>query len=343
MLLLPLQFAVRAAQLPRRCPAMIAVAFLSLLFWSGASSALAQTQIEYVGVEVGVVGTGYAVQNWSDPNVPKAFNTGSAEVYGTAGYCQIRPMAWDPGTNSIFSPAPDGNDLGITQEPDPSLYSPPAFLGSLLGGVGNFANFPGYQPYLAPDGTSVVRQGALSVSVSQGPFDSPVGTNASYVGVPMQFTVANAASFRLGVAVDSVGTGLYAPDYVSVFSTATGTVFSAALVRDGTPEMVFFDITAQPDDTFIVGLWQNATTQSVATMSLVTVDSLSSAMPVLSYSAQGGNFLLSWPPETVGWTLESTGDLMFSNSWAAVSGVTNNSVSVPLSILRQFFRLRENP
>jgi hypothetical protein len=188
----------------------------------------------------------------------------------------------------------------------------------------------------------VVRQGALSVSVNQGPFDSPVGTNASYVGVPMQFTVANAASFRLGLAVDSVGTGLYAPDYVSVFSTATGTVFSTALVRDGTPEMVFFDITAQPGDTFIVGLWQNATTQSVATMSLVTVDSLASAMPVLSYSAQGGNFLLSWPPETVGWTLESTTSLELAGSWIPVPGVVDNSASVPMTISKSFFRLRQN-
>jgi hypothetical protein len=107
--------------------------------------------------------------------------------------------------------------------------------------------------------------------------------------------------------------------------------------------MVFFDVTAQAGDTFIVGLWQNEGTQSVATLSLLTVDPLSSAMPVLSYSAEGGNFILSWPPETVGWTLESTTDLVLANSWTAVPGVNNNSVSVPMTISREFFRLRENP
>lgn len=307
------------------------------------TDSLSQTQIQFVGTEIGIQANSYPVQNWSDPNVPKAFNTGSSEVYGTAGYCQIRPMPWDPGASQIFESAVDDNDLGVTASPDPSLYSPPAFLGSLAGGAGSFANFPGYQPYLAPDGTSVVRQGALSVSVNDGPYNSPAGGNASRVGVAVQFTVATAASFRFGVAVDSVGTGVYAPDYVSVFNAATGTVFSTALARDGTPEMVFFDVTAQAGDIFIVGLWQDDGTQSVATLSLLTVDPLSSAMPVLSYSAEGGNLILSWPPETVGWTLESTTDLMLSNSWAAVPGVNNNSVSVPMTIFREFFRLRENP
>jgi hypothetical protein len=311
--------------------------------WLMATDSLSQTQIQFVGTEIGILANSYPVQNWSDPSVPKAFNTGASEVYGTAGYCQIRPMPWDPGTNNISSAAPDDNDLGVTASPDPSLYSPPSFLGSLSGGAGSFVNFQGYQPYLAPDGTSIVRQGALSISVNDGPYNSPAGDNASRVGVPVQFTVATAASFRLGIAVDSVGTGLYAPDYVSVFSAASGTVFSTALVRDGTPEMVFFDVTAQAGDTFIVGLWQNDGTQSVATLSLLTVDPLSSAMPVLSYSAEGGNFILSWPPETVGWTLESTTDLVLANSWTAVPGVNNNSVSVPMTISREFFRLRENP
>lgn len=315
----------------------------SSLSWMTATDSLSQTEVQFVGTEVGIQANSYPVQNWSDPNSPKAFNTGSSEVYGTAGYCQIRPMPWDPGASNISSPAPAGNDLGVTEQPDPSLYLPPVFLGSLSGGAGTFVNYQGYQPYLAPDGTSVVRQGALSVPVNQGPYNSPAGDNASRVGVVAQFTVATAASFRLGIAVDSVGTGSYAPNYISVFSTATGTVFSTALIRDGTPEMAFFDLTAQAGDTFIVGLWQNDGTQSVAALSLLTVDPLSSAMPVLSYSAEGGSFILSWPTETVGWTLESTTDLMLSNSWTDVPGVTNNSVSVPMTISREFFRLKEDP
>ena len=308
-----------------------------------AIESLSQTEVQFVGTEVGIQANSYPVQNWSDPNSPKAFNTGPSEVYGTAGYCQIRPMPWDPGASQIFESASAGNDLGATASLDPSLYSPPAVLGSLAGGAGSFVNFPGYQSYLAPDGTSVVRQGALSVPVSEGPYNSPAGDNASRVGVVAQFTVATAASFRLGIAVDSVGTGSYAPDYISVFSTATGTVFSTVLIRDGTPEMAFFDLTAQAGDTFIVGLWQNDGTQSVAALSLLTVDPLTSAMPVLSYSAEGGSFILSWPTETVGWTLESTTDLMLSNSWTDVPGVASNSISVPMTISREFFRLREDP
>ena len=166
-------------------------------------------------------------------------------IYGSGGYCQIRPITPEPDPLQYQYAAVLGNDLGVTEEPDPSLlFAPPVFWVAFhRGGAGSYVNYQGYSPYLAPDGTSVVRQGALSVPVSQGPYNSPAGDNASRVGVVAQFTVATAASFRLGIAVDSVGTGSYAPDYISVFSTATGTVFSTVLIRDGTPEMAFFDLT----------------------------------------------------------------------------------------------------
>ena len=34
---------------------------------------------------------------------------------------------------------------------------------------------------------------------------------------------------------------------------------------------------------------------------------------------------------------------MLSNSWTDVPGVTSNSVSVPMTISREFFRLKEDP
>ncbi len=311
-----------------------------------ASHGFSQVVIEYVGTEVGTQASGYSVQNWSNPGVPKTYDVGGSEVYGSGGYCQIRPMAWpepDPSIN-INTPVLEGNDLGINEEPDPSFYAPPDWLASIVGGAGSYVNYDGYSIYRGPDGQSLYRQGALSVAVSQGPYNSPAGDDASYLGQPLQFTVATAAKFRLGIAVDSVGDGAYAPDYVNVYHTATGTsVFSAVLTRDRIAELVLFDITAEAGDNFVVGLWQNNGTQSVAAVSLLTIDLLPGSIPELSYTVANGNFILSWPPATVGWTLESTMSLELQGSWTAVPGVVDNSVSVPMTISREFFRLKEDP
>ena len=311
-----------------------------------ASHGFSQVVIEYVGTEVGTDTSGYSVQNWSNPAVPKTYDVGGSEVYGSGGYCQIRPMAWpepDPSIN-INTPVLEGNDLGINEEPDPSFYAPPDWLASIVGGAGSYVNYDGYSIYRGPDGQSLYRQGALSVPVSQGPYNSPAGDDASYLGQPLQFTVATAAKFRLGIAVDSVGNGGYAPDYVNVYHTGTGTsVFSAVLTRDGIADLVLFDITAEAGDSFVVGLWQNNGTQSVAAVSLLTIDLLPGSIPELSYTVANGNFILSWPPATVGWTLESTMSLELQGSWTAVPGVVDNSVSVPMTISREFFRLKEDP
>jgi hypothetical protein len=230
--------------------------------------------VTYVGSELGSAGTGFAVQNWSNAGVSKLYDIGGTEKYGSAGYYQIRPVSpFDAGGGvSVSEVAISGNNLGTSSGSYPTLFSTPSFLSSITGGAGNFVNFDGYGIYRAPDGSALVRQGALSVPVNQGPFDSPAGANASYVGVPLEFTLNSLANFRLGLAVDSVASGLYSPNYVSLFSSSSGTVFSTALVRDGTADMVFFDVTGAVGDRFTVGLWQNTGTQSVATLSLVTFD-----------------------------------------------------------------------
>jgi len=313
----------------------------------GAVAALLQTAesstITYVGTETSD-GSSYPVHDWSNASVAKNYDSDGDNKYGTIGYLQIRPMLGEPAPATIGEAVGSGNDLGVTAETDPTLFSAPSFLSSISGGAGTYVNFAGYPNFRGPDGSSLYRQGALSVPVGQGPFDSPAGNNASRVGVPVQFTLGSAGRFRLGLVVDAVADGTYAPHYVSIFNSNTGTVFSPALNRNGNPDMVFFDITGDLGDTFIVGLWQNVGFQSVAPLSLITVDLLpDTAPPVLSYAIQGGNFVLSWPEETTGWTLESSTDLGDSDLWDPVPGVGGNSVSVPMTEPKNFFRLTKNP
>jgi len=237
-----------------------------------AQSASGQTiVVTYVGSETGLPGNQYSVQNWSNPGVAKAYDIGGSEVYGSAGYYQIRPTL-DSSPSNVSEAVGAANNLGILASPNPTLYSLPSFLSSATGDAGTFVNFGGYSTYRGPNGSTLYRQGALSVSVNNGPFDSPAGANASYFGTAMNFTLNASVSFRLGLAVDSVGSGNFAPNYVSIYNALIGGVFSEALTRDSNADMAFFDISGRSGDAFTVALWQNAGTQSVAALSLVTYD-----------------------------------------------------------------------
>ena len=238
---------------------------------------LMAVEVTYVGKEVSDGSSSYAVQNWSLTSVGKQFNTLSGqERYGTAGYYQIRPTL-NSSPQNISDVVPSGNDLGQTAGSEATLSYPPLFVSSITGGAGTLVNLDGYSTYLGSDGTTIYRQGGLSVSVGNGPNNSPAGENSGYFGEVLQFTLGTSAKFRIGLAVDSVGTanhgpGIYSPDYVSIYNNAIGSVFSTALTRDGNPDMVFFDIEGNAGDSFTVGLWQNTGSHSVAVLSLVTFD-----------------------------------------------------------------------
>ena len=227
--------------------------------------------VTYVGSETGLPANSYSVQNWSNPGVAKAYDIGGSEVYGSAGYYQIRPTP-NSSQSNVSEAVGGGNNLGILALSNPTLFSLPSFLSSATGDAGTFVNFGGYSLYRGPDGSALYRQGALSVAVNNGPFNSPAGQNASYFGTAMNFTLNSAVSFRLGLAVDSVGSGDYAPNYVGIYNALTGGIFSEALARDGNADMAFFDISGRSGDAFTVALWQNAGTQGVAALSLATYD-----------------------------------------------------------------------
>ena len=247
----------------------LALCFLSLGF-SFSELASAATVV-YVGSETGLPANGYSVQNWSNAGVAKAWNVSASEVYGSSGYIQIRPTSTVTPVRLEVS-AGAGNDFGVNESTNPSLLSKPNFIGPLTGSAGSFVNLGGYSTYRGPDGTSLVRQGALSVAVNEGPYNSPAGGNASRVGIAMSFTLNTSANFRLGLAVDSVGSRDYTPDYISISN-----VFSDAITRDGNADMIFFDIQGMSGDTFNVALWQNKDDQlggQAAALSLVTFDAI---------------------------------------------------------------------
>ena len=227
--------------------------------------------VTYVGSETGSAGNGYSVQNWSNAGVTKVYDIGGSEVYGSSGYVQIRP-----GPTDLYQGIGDNNNLGVGAATNPTLLSRPSFISSVTGGAGDFVNFGAYSTYRGPDGSSLYRQGALSVAANNGPY-TPDNNPASYFGIAMHFTVNAGSYFRVGFAVDSVGSGTYAPDYVSIYSGSTGTKISSLLTRDGSADMAFFDIDTRGDalsTNFDVALWQKSGTQSAAALSLATFDAI---------------------------------------------------------------------
>ena len=232
-----------------------------------------QSAVSYVGTETGSAGNGYSVQNWSNASVSKMYDV-DGEVYGSSGYIQIRPMPWDPGAANIGEATGSGNLLGTDASSNPSLSLMPSFVSSFTGGAGTFVNYGGYPIFRGPDGSLLYRQGALSVPVGNGPYDTPAGSNNGYFGVAFSFTINAPTSFRFGLTVDTAANGLYAPDYVGVYSARTGTVLSTQLNRDGNPDMAVFEIDALVNETFTVSVWQLAGTQSIAPFSLATFDAI---------------------------------------------------------------------
>ena len=228
--------------------------------------------ITSVGTELGQ-GAFYIVENWSNAGVAKTYDLNNTEKYGTAGYYQLLPNTGQ----AFIEGAAEGNDLGLTLATFPlplgqstTLYSTPVFLtGNPVGAAGNYVNFPGYSVYRAPNGVDLRQQGALSVSTAN-PGTNPAG--AGNWGNVISFTLNQTKSFRIGLAVDSVGSGTYAPNFVSIYNASTGSVFSSALTRDGVPDMAFFDISGINGDSFAVAFWQNGADTGPAALSLVTFD-----------------------------------------------------------------------
>jgi hypothetical protein len=247
--------------------------------------------ISYVGTEPGGAGSGFVTENWSNPAVPKLYATGTSNTYGKDGYWQIRPTNGQQFANGVGG----ANDLGTSYDPFPTFWtgSNPSFISSIQGFAGTFVNFPGYSVYRGPDGSSLYQQGALSVPVNEGPYNSPSGDNSASFGNTLTFTLNYSGTIRVGFAVDSVGSLTFAPDYITVYSVETGSTFSTQLTRNAVPDMAVFDIVNPTGQTFSVSQWQLGNpVGNVSAMSLVTFDVIPvpepSAVVLLAFAGIAG-------------------------------------------------------
>jgi hypothetical protein len=299
--------------------------------------ALTATSISYVGKEVG-----NAVQNWSNTAVVKTRDLNGDDRFGGAGYYQITPGAVGDTWNQA---APLGNDLGIAQVYPTQHIKPPFIVANPSGEEGDFINYVDAPTFKNPAGTSDVRQGSLWLSSDNKMPGNAPGNMPGMRSSAFKFILSDSARFRLGVAVDTLGDGYYAADYVSVSNVVTGEVFcTSPLTRNGSPDMVFFDIGGNVGEEFEVALWQidESGSDGRVAFALVTFDK--APTPTLTYTQNGSNITLSWETNIPGWILQSSTDLGAGDDWDPVPGVVNNSVSVSkVGVPKNFFRLKTNP
>ena len=310
----------------RSCQILL-IGFALCFLSQGVIAAPPTSTISFVGVEPGTAGSGYAAQNWSNPGVAKAYDL-SGDVYGSSGYYQIRPISYPP-SSTIYAGASAGNDLGISTN-NPTLYSKPVILSSITGGAGDWVNFNSYAIFRGPDGSALYTQGGLSVPVNQGPYNTPSGTNNAYFGNAFTFTMDSnmGATIRVGVAVDMVAEGTYAPNYVSLYNDSAGTVYSSLLTRDGTPDMAVFDVKATAGDLFIAALWQTNGTQSAAAFGLVTFDISSYDIDVASEEIKTNSVALGGIPTALVKTGAGTLVITSSNSYGGGTLISAGSLKL---------------
>ncbi len=233
------------------------------------------TSVSFVGIEEGSPSNNYAVQNWSNSSIPKTYSIGGTNKYGNAGYYQIRPVSpYDVGSSvQIFEPANDSNNLGISASAYPTSYLSPQFA-NVIGSAGNYVNFNGYSIFRAANGSDLVRIGALSVPSNYDEGSFAQGAFEGFFGVLCTITFTQSIKYRIGLVVDCVGDPNYTSWVISIYNPKIGIVESQELLRNGSSDIVFFDIGGSTGDTFQIRSWQAYGNVSVTALSLITFDLL---------------------------------------------------------------------
>ena len=75
----------------------------------------------------------------------------------------------------------------------------------------------------------------------------------------------------------------------------------------------------------------------------VSVTAADASLPTLSITSANENAVtLSWPTHVTGYALE-TSTTLAPSTWTTVPGVINNTVTLPITVPKMFFRLRQTP
>ena len=270
----PMNYSVRYESMSQKLlAAMIALASASAASGSG---------ITFVGVESGTP-PDFKAQRWSLRTQPKELAVKN-DIHGGSGHYVLAPGV------DVHHPEVDPARIDsfgtIIRKPD-FLKNHPRPV------AGKWVNANGYylvtKPFAANQ-ADAFRIGGISVRVDASP-DAEMLTSEAF-----SFELATDAEFRLGIMVDALDSGDYAPDFVSVRLNGSDdfSINAPALTRDRSPDLVLFDIKGKAGERYTISLHRKQSdTDVVMGFSLITFDRLSgedSLPPPEKISAHIGEF-----------------------------------------------------
>jgi hypothetical protein len=255
---------------------------LAAMIALASASAASASGITFVGVESGAA-PDFKAQRWSLRTQPKELAVKN-DIHGGSGHYVLAPGV------DVHHPEVDPARIDSFG----TVILKPDFLKAHPRPVaGKWVNANGYalvtKPFAANQ-ADAFRIGSISVRVDASP-DAEMLTSEAF-----SFELATDAEFRLGIMVDALDSGDYAPDFVSVSLDGSDdfSINAPELTRDRSPDLVLFDIKGKAGESYTISLHRKQSdTEVVMGFSLITFDRLSgedSLPPPEKISAQIGEF-----------------------------------------------------
>ena len=178
------------------------------------------------------------------------------------------------------------------------------------------------------------------------PLDDPSSTpsnSPAYAWLPMTIpTNATSLSFDFMLQGDGAGDSFdVALNSTNVFSLATSLIQTNVTMNSGLIDVSSY---AGQNVELFLGIVGGASTNTILTVSGIRLYSV--MPPLLQAQMSGNNFVLSWPLSASDYVLQTSTNLMDTNSWMAVPDVPaivnlQNTVTNPAADGARFYRLKK--
>ena len=202
-----------------------------------------------------------------------------------------------------------------------------------------------WSPQLILQNHPLILQAPLIAFKGNTPKDSSSSSSNSPAYAWLSMTIptnATSMSFDFMIQGDGAGDSFDAAlNGTNVFSLATSLIQTNVTMNSGLIDVSSY---AGQNVELFLGIVGGASTNTILTVSGIRLYSMAS--PLLQAQTAGNNCVLSWPLSAADYVLQTSTNLMDTNSWTAVPNVPaivnlQNAVTNPVSDGARFYRLKK--